>query len=116
MKWKFPFDFTVVEDALSSCPQVNTDPRITDIIGRTHSIDHCLFGCYLGIPRDDVLCLQSNGDHSGTMIRIFECWDRKTLDLTQRTWKYILTALTRVGYEVLARDLEKEICTAYLTS
>ena len=96
------------EDVLDICPDVMTDQLITHIIGNTLNMDRCLFGCYLGIPRDEVLTLQSGGDreHSAIMIRIFDCWNRK---MVEKTWRTILRALESVGFTLLASEIEKEL-------
>lgn len=100
---------------LNLCPDVNTDPHIVRIIAETQNIDRCLFGCYLGIPKNEVLTLQKSGDrdHSAIMIKIFECWNRKTVDLTLRTWGHILAALKRVSFDLLASEIEKELCVTF---
>ncbi len=97
-------------DVLSSCPDnINTDPNIVEIMGKTQRIDYCLFGCHLGIASDVMLSLIGDGDHSSTMIKIFERWNRAIVDPSEKTWGCILAALRRVGFETLANDIEVKL-------
>lgn len=100
--------FTCTEDILNTCPDGTTDQLVTHIIANTQNMDRCLFGCYLGIPRDEVLALQNGEDrgHSAIMIKIFDCWNRKTVE---KTWRCILQALENVGFTMLASKIEKEL-------
>lgn len=71
-------------------------------------MNYCQFGSYLYISREtlEIYRTAREDGHSVIMHRIFECWNRKVMD---RTWRQVLSALTEVGYCVLANEIGNKL-------
>lgn len=101
-----------VEDALSHYgPENCSDPNIMVIIPRTQQINRYAFGVNLGLDHEDVLTLKKTEGHEDFMVQTFDLWSRKIVEPCKKTWRCILTALKKAGYESLAIEIEKKLCT-----
>lgn len=80
------------------------------MVGAVRVQDHWDFGIHLGVPMDDLTKLQEHkAGNSSDMYRILECWSRRIVNQGEKTWNHILDALKKIGENVLATDIEKEL-------